>query len=115
MGKIVKDFDTMLVDMENFSDRERIRSANLSEAEKQFYFAVSDVVSFMFEIFDADAEPGKVEKDIVAYAERAISIMKQKILLETDEGKREELTHFKNGFIAAKNLMFKPDDKLDTR
>lgn len=112
MGKIIKDYDTIHRELIALGDREYTKSANLSEAEQHYYFAIGDTTTFMFEIFEADVPSEEVVKDMIAYCERAIASTKQKILLETDEEKRAALIHLKNGYITAKNLMYAPDDKV---
>lgn len=111
MGKVMKDYITIERELIELCDKERTKSANLSKAEQQYYFALADTTTFMFEIFEAYVPPKKMVRDMIAYCERAIASAKQKILLETDEEKREALVHLKNGYIAAKNLMYAPDDK----
>ena len=111
MGKVLKDYIAIERELIELCDKERTKSANLSEAEQHYYFAIGDTTTFMFEIFEAYVPPEKVVNDMIAYAERAIASTKQKILLETDEEKRVALIHLKNGYITAKNLMYAPDDK----
>lgn len=111
MGKVLKDYNTIERELIELCDRERTKSANLSKAEQHYYFAIGDITTFMFEIFESYVPPEKVVNDMIAYAERAIASTKQKILLETDEEKSAALIHLKNGYIAAKNLMYAPDDK----
>lgn len=111
MGKVPKEYNTIERELIALSDKERTKSANLSEAEQHYYFAIGDITTFMFEIFEAYVPPEKVVNDMIAYCERAIASTKQKILLETDEENRAALIHLKNGYITAKNLMYAPDDK----
>lgn len=112
MGKIIKDYNTIERELIALCDRERTKSANLSEAEQHYYFAIADITTFMFEIFEAAFPPEELVHDMIEYAERSIARTKQEILLETNEEKRAALIHLKNGYIAAKNLMYAPDDTV---
>lgn len=113
MGKVLKDFNTMLNDLKKMSAIERIHSANSHNAAgKEANYVVSDIISFMYEIYDYTLPSSVVSGYIVDYTDRFLDTTKQQVLLESDEQERERLNQRKEALIKVRNLMFAPDDKI---